>query len=74
MRRKSHFLRPFPYLIMGRERAPGASGWAGQSGVSELPVHAKLLGVNIPVTVRPSLPLEKPVGIIPQMRAQLAPG
>lgn len=41
-------------------------GWAGQSAVRELPVHAKLLGVNVLVTVRPSLPLEKPEGIIPQ--------
>lgn len=32
VRRRSRFLRPFPYLITSRERAPGASGWAGQSG------------------------------------------
>lgn len=49
-RRKNRFLRPFPYLIKSRERAPSASGWAGQSGVRELPVHVKLLGVNILVT------------------------
>lgn len=73
MRRKGKGLRKRLYLITSREKAPLLLlGWTVRSeGAAS---SCKAVGVNILVTVRPSLPLQEPVRSVPHMMAQLAPG